>query len=213
MINVSRITTVGQTGIPCSTGCVRRFQIGCMSNESSNAGQIVRQGGEVVVIIAVALGLQAVWGRGWMGGHAFCLVVLAVAFTKTAFFFVENLQHILMATRDNMPYHRVLGLMGVNMAQITLSFAMDFWCLETAEPASFSAIDAAWSQAEQIFEFFFFSVLNFSFFGFGDVTPQTVPAKLVTMMEVLLAFFTVIFLLSDFVSLKDSLRVRKRHED
>jgi hypothetical protein len=56
-------------------------------------------------------------------------------------------------------------------------------------------------------------VLNFSFFGFGDVTPLTVPAKLVTMMEVLLAFFTVIFLLSDFVSLKDSLRVRRRHED
>jgi len=30
---------------------------------------------------------------------------------------------------------------------------------------------------------------------------------------VLLAFFTVIFLLSDFVSLKDSLRVRKPHDD
>jgi hypothetical protein len=36
--------------------------------------------------------------------------------------------------------------------------------------------------------------------------PQTVPAKLVTLMEVVLAFFTVIFLLSDFISLKDSLR-------
>ena len=184
-----------------------------MSSESNTVGQIIRQGGEVVVIIAVALGLQVVWGRHWLNAHAFCLVVMSVALTKTIFFFVENLQHILMATRDNMPYHRVLGLMGVNMAQITLSFALDFWCLETAEPASFSSIDAAWSQAEQIFEFFFFSVLNFSFFGFGDVTPQTVPAKVVTMMEVLLAFFTVIFLLSDFVSLKDSLRIRKRHED
>ena len=45
------------------------------------------------------------------------------------------------------------------------------------------------------------------------MTPQTIPAKLITMMEVLLAFFTVIFLLSNFVSLKDSLRVRKLHED
>lgn len=184
-----------------------------MSTASSSIGQIVRQGGEVGVIIAVALALQAVWGRGWMNAQAFCLVVLAVSLTKTIFFFVENLQHILMATRDNMPYHRVLGLMGVNMVQITLSFALDFWCLETAEAASFSSINAAWSQGELIFEFFFFSVLNFSFFGFGDVMPQTVPAKIVTMMEVLLAFFTVIFLLSDFVSLKDSLRIRKRHED
>ena len=184
-----------------------------MSKESSIAVQIIRQGGEVVVIVLLAAGLQALWGAHWLGARAFCLVVLAAAFAKTAFFFVENLQHILIATRDNMPYHRVLGLMGVNMAQITLAFALDYWCLETAEPASFSSIDAAWSQGEQLFEFFFFSVLNFSFFGFGDVTPQTIPAKLVTMMEVLLAFFTVIFLLSDFVSLKDSLRVRKQHED
>jgi len=184
-----------------------------MSKESSLPAQIIRQGGEVVVIVMVATVLQWQWHCGRMSAQVFCLMVLAAAFAKTVFFFVENLQHILMATRDNMPYHRVLGLMGVNMSQITLAFALDFWCLETAEPASFSAIDPAWSQGEQLFEFFFFSVLNFSFFGFGDVTPQTIPAKLVTMMEVLLAFFTVIFLLSDFVSLKDSLRVRKPHDD
>jgi hypothetical protein len=189
------------------------FQIQDMSNEPRIIGQIIRQGGEVTVIIIVGVLLQALWFQNWLGAHAFCLVVLTVAFAKTVFFFVENLTHILMATRDNMAYHKVLGLMGVNMAQITLSFALDFWCLETAEPASFSSIEATWGRAELIFEFFFFSVLNFSFFGFGDVTPLTIPAKLVTMMEILLAFFTVIFLLSDFVSLKDSLRVRKRHED
>lgn len=184
-----------------------------MNQKSCRSGQMIRQAGEVVVIIVFAVLLQVLWAQHWLSARAFCLVVLAVAAGKTVFFFVENLQHILLATRDNMAYHRVLGLMGVNMAQITLSFALDFWCLETAEPASFSSIEPAWSGAEVLFEFFFFSVLNFSFFGFGDVTPLTVPAKLVTMMEVLLAFFTVIFLLSDFVSLKDSLRVRERHED
>lgn len=180
-----------------------------MKKEPGITEQIIRQGGEVVVIVLVGIGLQALWSAHWLTAHAFCLVVLAAALAKTVFFFVENLQHILMATQDDMPYHRVLGVMGVNMAQITLAFAVDYWCLETAEPASFSSIDATWSQSEQLFEFFFFSVLNFSFFGFGDVTPLTIPAKLVTMMEVLLAFFTVIFLLSDFVSLKDSLRVKK----
>lgn len=183
-----------------------------MSKNSGIAGQIIRQGGEVVVIVLVALGLQALWSGHWLSAHAFCLVVLSAALAKTVFFFVENLQHILIATQDNMPYHRVLGVMGVNMTQITLAFALDYWCLETAEPSSFSAIDTTWTQGEQLFEFFFFSVLNFSFFGFGDVTPQTIPAKMVTMMEVMLAFFTVIFLLSDFVSLKDSLRIRKPDE-
>ena len=76
--------------------------------------------------------------------------------------------------------------------------------------SSFSAFQEFWNQAEILFECFFFSVLNFSFFGFGDVTPQSIPAKIVTMMEVILAFFTVIFLLSDFISLKDSLRSEKK---
>jgi hypothetical protein len=56
-----------------------------------------------------------------------------------------------------------------------------------------------------VFEFSYYSTLNFTFFGYGDVTPQTVPAKFITMTEILLAFITVIFLLSDFISLKESL--------
>jgi hypothetical protein len=44
------------------------------------------------------------------------------------------------------------------------------------------------------------------FFGYGDITPQSIPAKLLTLSEITLAFVTVIFLLSDFISLKDSLR-------
>lgn len=40
----------------------------------------------------------------------------------------------------------------------------------------------------------------------GLLSPAAIPAKLVTLMEVMLAFFKVIFLLSDFISLEDSLR-------
>lgn len=181
-----------------------------MSNEPSFPQQMFRQTLEVVVIVVVALSIHAIWSQQWMSSHAVCLLVMTLALAKTAFFFVENLQHILLATSHNIPYHRFLGLMGVNMAQITLSFALDYWCLESADKGSFSAFQDTWSQAEILFECFFFSVLNFSFFGFGDVTPQTIPAKIVTMMEVILAFFTVIFLLSDFISLKDSLRDEKK---
>lgn len=181
-----------------------------MSNEPSFPQQMFRQTLEVVVIVVVALSIQGIWSQQWMSSHAVCLLVMTLALAKTAFFFVENLQHILLATSHNIPYHRFLGLMGVNMAQITLSFALDYWCLESADKGSFSAFQDTWSQAEILFECFFFSVLNFSFFGFGDVTPQTIPAKIVTMMEVILAFFTVIFLLSDFISLKDSLRDEKK---
>jgi len=173
-------------------------------------GPLARQAGrqiiELLVIAAATAGVVAAWRTIPLTPWTVCLVVVALALAKTGYFLVENLQHILLATSQEVPYHRFLALMGVNMAQITLSFALDYWVLEWAEQGSFTGFDPAGGPALVFFDCCFYSVLNFSFFGFGDITPQTVPAKLVTLMEVVLAFFTVIFLLSDFISLKDSLR-------
>jgi hypothetical protein len=168
--------------------------------------QFSRQVVETVVILLLAAGVHEAWRAGIVSPAAVCWIVTALALAKTAFFFVENLQHILLATSHEIPYHRFLALMGVNMAQITLSFALDFFLLEAAEPESFAGFAAGLGEPRILFDCFFYSLLNFTFFGFGDITPQSVPAKLVTLMEVTLAFFTVIFLLSDFISLKDSLR-------
>lgn len=168
--------------------------------------QVGRQLVEVAVIGLAAAAVHRAWATGAVGPRGVCLIVTALAVAKAAWFLLENLQHILLATSHEIPYHRFLALMGVNMAQITGSFALDFWLLELAEAGSFSGFAAGMSSGAVFFDCLFYSVLNFSFFGFGDIMPQTPPAKIVTLLEVVLAFFTVIFLLSDFISLKDSLR-------
>jgi len=169
--------------------------------------QAVRQVVEVAAIAGLAIVLHLLRSSGHVTVEAACWAVTLGAAVKTGYFLFENLQHILLATAHEIAYHRFLALMGVNMAQITLSFALDFWLLESAVPRSFSGFDpATMTAAGTFFDCCFYSVLNFSFFGFGEILPQTVPAKLVTLLEVILAFFTVIFLLSDFISLKDSLR-------
>lgn len=131
------------------------------------------------------------------------LIVLSLA--KTTFFGVENIRQLFEATRSNQPYHRFMLLMLINMAQIILSFGLDFHCLHRINPVSFSVGQSDRTAFEDVFEFTYYSTLNFTFFGYGDVTPQTIPAKFMTMTEILLAFITVIFLLSDFISLKESL--------
>jgi hypothetical protein len=172
----------------------------------SQPRQALRQVFELLVIAALAAVVHWLWNSGTMDASAICLLVVAIALVKTGYFLVENLQHILLATAHEIPYHRFLGLMGVNMAQITLSFALDFWLLEMADPGSFSGFATGLTEGRIFFDCFYYSVLNFSFFGFGEIMPQTTPAKIVTLLEVVLAFFTVIFLLSDFISLKNSLR-------
>ena len=133
-------------------------------------------------------------------------LLILVSLCKTAFFGAENIRQLAEATRCNLAYHRFMLLMLVNMVQIILSFGLDFHCLYMVNSASFSILLESPTQFETVFEFLYVSTLNFTFFGYGDVTPQTVPAKFITMTEILLAFITVIFLLSDFISLKESLR-------
>ena len=53
--------------------------------------------------------------------------------------------------------------------------------------------------------------LNFSFFGYGDILPATIPAKIVLMLEATMSFLTVILVLSDFISLKESIADYKKN--
>lgn len=133
-------------------------------------------------------------------------VVLGLAWAKTAFFGVENIKQLRQASDENWPYHRFIELLLVNMFQIVVSFGLDFHVLDHLSRESFAGVRPELTDAERVFEFFYFSGLNFMFFGYGDITPQTIPAKLLTLTEIALAFVTVIFLLSDFIALKESLR-------
>jgi hypothetical protein len=149
--------------------------------------------------------LEAVAG-GWLPPFWLAAVVLALAAAKTVFFGIENIGQLRQAAEQNTPYHKFLLLMLMNVWQVITSFALDFHLLDLLYPDSFGGIDRTLAGPALVFEFFYYSALNFMFFGYGDVTPQTVPAKALTLAEISLAFVTVIFLLSDFISLKESLR-------
>ncbi len=167
---------------------------------------VLRNAAEYLVIVAVWVVCQALIKQSLLSANWLVLIVIVAAWAKTIFFGMENLQQLWQASRDNLAYHRFMILMLVNMSQIMLSFGLDYHCLQCINPASFGSINPAETMPEMVFDFFYFSVLNFTFFGYGDITPQTIPAKLLTMTEIVLAFVTVIFMLSDFISLKESLR-------
>ncbi len=139
---------------------------------------------------------------------AMLALVLSIAWIKTAFFGIENIRQLWRASAENTPYYKFLLVMLVNMLQIVAAFGLDYHLLHELDSASFAGVNEKLSGATLVFEFFYFSGLNFMFFGYGDITPQTVPAKLLTLTEISLAFVTVIFLLSDFISLKESIGTR-----
>lgn len=134
------------------------------------------------------------------------LLVILGCWVKSVFFGTENMNQLYDAARSDLSHHRFLLLMAINMIQMILSFAFDFHLLYTIDRHSFLGIDSQAPFGVALFDFFYLSTLNFSFFGYSEILPQTVVAKIVNLTEIVLAFVTVIFLLSDFVSLKESLR-------
>lgn len=162
---------------------------------------------EWLILFASAAGIT--YGQAFLDPAHRPLLLWLIAgwsFVKTCYYYAENLRYIQEAATTNLTYYRFLTLVAYNMAQITISYSLDFFCLEKIDHDSLSGIDPELTGPALLFECFYFSVLNFSFFGYGDIIPDHIPAKLVMLLEVITAFATVIFLLSDFVSMKDSMR-------
>lgn len=167
---------------------------------------VVRNASEYIGIIACWAVLLSLWSSGRVSAPSMTVLVVLTCWAKTALFGAENLRQLLEAAKTNLSHHRFMLLMGINMSQMILAFTFDFHLLQRINGASFSGVKPNIGDAEALFNFFYLSTLNFSFFGYSDILPQTVPAKLLNLTEIALAFVTVIFMLSDFISLKESLR-------
>lgn len=170
---------------------------------------VVRNLIEYAAIIAWWGVMLVLHATGAASPSAMCVLVVVGCWSKTVFFGTENMRQLFDAARTNMPHHRFLMLMGVNTSQMILAFTLDFHLLHRVDVASFTGIASTAGQAELLFNFFYLSTLNFSFFGYSDILPETVAAKIVNLSEIVLAFVTVIVMLSDFISLKESLRDRR----
>jgi hypothetical protein len=160
---------------------------------------------EFLAIIFIAEFIVVIQGNNWLTENYLYSLIVLICWSKTGWFVYETSQDLTKATRQNMPYHQFLVIVGINMIQIVLSFALDYYALLKVNPLCFNGINPNFSEPELLFECFYFSALNFSYFGYGDITPANIPAKLVTLTGILLGFMTVIFILSDFITLKESM--------
>jgi hypothetical protein len=97
------------------------------------------------------------------------------------------------------------ALVGLSFTAM-FSFALDFFVLYRMDAASLAGMNARWGTAETFFNCWYFSALNFSFFGVADIVPITTSAKALLTVEALTSFFTMGFILADFVALREALR-------
>jgi len=136
-------------------------------------------------------------------------LIVSFATLKSLLFVYQNFKKIKESKMERDVYFNYLIFLGGNIILVIISFAMDFFTLYEVNNASFQGIPSEFSLGEKVFEFFFYSILNMTNFGFGEVIPVTLAAKTITSLEVILSFVAIIFVLSDFMSLRDSIINRK----
>ena len=143
------------------------------------------------------------------------ILIFVFALLKTGYFLASGFKKIVRYTKLNLSYYEFLLFLGLNIVMIIFSFTVDFLCLYQIDASSFSGINVHSGLFERMFDFFYFSLLIFSNIGMATILPETIAAKSFTMFESVLSFVTIIFILSDFISLKESLTsyLNKKRKD
>lgn len=132
-------------------------------------------------------------------------LIVFLAGLKSGYYVFFSYRKILEASKKEVMYHDFMLFMMINISMVIFSFGVDYFCLNQVDPKNFVGIEKHLNLPELVFETWYFSVLNFSFFGYGQIMPTTIPGKLIIIMEVIMSFVTLVFILSDFLSLKDSI--------
>lgn len=165
-----------------------------------------------LVIILLGLGFFTLDAREFDPATNRVLICLAVL-GKAGFFVVSQAKRVLAMTMRDFGYHHFLLLLGMNILLVVISFAVDYGCLHTVDPASFRGLALHDGPLIVAFQCFALSLLMFSNIGPIGVEPITVAAQFVVMIEALLSFVTLIVFFSDFASLRDSIRDEARNAD
>lgn len=142
------------------------------------------------------------------------ILLVTTSLVKASYFMSMTYHKIIESTEKDVPYFHFLIFILMIVTLIVLSFSLDFFCMYRIDEKSFVGIILSPNVYEVFFDCVYFSTLNFSYFGFGEIMPQTIFSKILVLTELIVSFLTIILILSDFISLKESLvRVRKKGGD
>ncbi len=139
--------------------------------------------------------------------------IISISVFKTGFFIQQSLRKIGEVVNKNVAYFRFLIFMTTNILIIIISFSIDYFCLYQVDHSHFDGLPVSADHFRLLFEFVYLSMLGFNNLGFYDVVPVSIASKSLIMMEILLYYFSIILILSDFISLRDSIieeRIRKQ---
>lgn len=130
--------------------------------------------------------------------------ILLLSAIKVIYFSATTFRKLADITQ-NIQYLHFLTFVAFNIIYLVFSFSLDYFLIYSIDSQAFSGLEKASNLYEVYFKMFYLSFLLFTNMGVANVVPVAIPAECLVMFEAISSFATIIFILSDFVSLKDAL--------
>lgn len=140
------------------------------------------------------------------------LLVVLLALGKSVVVVWANLTRVHQVTVEHLPFHRYLAFLVLSLSLLIFSFGLDTYLLQRLVPGSYAGFNPRFTELELLFESYYFSFLNLTIYGVVEIIPKSIAAKTLLIFEEALVFLTLVYVLSDFVSLRDSIRSSYRDE-
>lgn len=136
--------------------------------------------------------------------------IFLFSIAKILYVVILCFRRIVAIAHMDLAYHRFLLFIAVNVVLIVFSFAFDYIAVFHLDRTSFTGLEDTSNVAEEFFKLFYLSLLMFTNMGVANVVPVKIPAEALVMFEAIVSFVTFIFILSDYVVLRDSLKRLKK---
>jgi len=126
-------------------------------------------------------------------------LVIFFALAKTAYFTTITLRQVNSSIKQCHSFDKLLWVFGMLILLVILSFAADFNCLSAVDKGSLKGLETTLDGGlfENLFSYFYFSIVTFASVGYGDIVPVSAPAKILVILEICQSFILIVFGLSN----------------
>jgi len=161
------------------------------------------------VVYAAVIILICFWAEYWTAhsdisfGFAYGIIIICLLL-KISYIVSQSFKSIVGIVRKGTAYHIYLIYIAANAILIITSFGSDYFALHIIQPEAFEGMAGVGNEFEVFFKMFYLSLLLFTNLGVADIVPATTQAEVLVMSEGIIAFVSLIFMLSDYTTLRES---------
>ncbi len=131
--------------------------------------------------------------------HIWAGILVIFSISKVYFLISKTLKKLKELIKNNHSFNHLLLLLSIIISIIIISFSIDYLCISEIYSNAFAGLNYNQPMVYHFFDLLYFSIVTFTTVGYGDIVPIAKTAKVLTILEMIAAFVTIVFIISNYI--------------